>query len=117
MDAIKFLIFFVIIWIVLNKFFVRFVKRDMGIFEGIGYSLITMFLIAAMIGKYGHRSSRLPTPQEIAIVQQAQQDMRDFKNGKRNFYTNDDDDSNDGVKILEEQEDMEKDPTDLYFRR
>jgi uncharacterized membrane protein (DUF106 family) len=78
--------------------------------------LVTIFFIAAIIGKYGHRSSRPLTQQEIAAIQQIQQDMRDFKNGKKDFYT-DDDDLNQRVKILEEQEDMEKDPTELYFRR
>ncbi len=116
MSVINFLIFFTIIWIGLNKFFVRFIKRDMSGFEGIGYSLITMFFIAAMIGKYGHRSNRPPTQQEIASAQQALQDMRDYKQGKTIFYTNDDDEV-DRMKIFEEQEDMGKDPTDLYFRK
>ena len=112
MGSIEVFIFFVLIWIGLNNLFVRFLNRSMGIFEGFGYSLITMFFIAAMIGKYGHRTSL--TQSEIATSQQVKQNMRNFKHGNRDFYTDYDAEI---FEELEEQEDMEKDPTELYFRR
>lgn len=114
MEQVLFIVGLYLGFKILDRVFIKVLKRQVGIIEGFLGSLVIIFIIAAIIGNVKLKKSPPLTEQEKANLDYLNNCLNQMRKGNHyacpELNTNQDEAS-------EDIEDLERDPLDIYNRK